>query len=163
MLSSVNALLIIKIIIILAGLAIFCMGFFYSKKDKGKLKLKRCSKQTYGHVTGFDDREKIIKTKKYTEYRNSYTYHRKKVITYYTPYVEFEDEEGNKYEMKYPYPIEKHFSINQKILIKYNPQNPYDFYISGDRKIQVFSTQAMAAGIIMIVAGILLLLNVIKI
>ena len=163
MLSSVNALLIIKIIIILAGLAIFCMGFFYSKKDKGKLKLKRCSKQTYGHVTGFDDREKIIKTKKYTEYRNSYTYHRKKVITYYTPYVEFEDEEGNKYEMKYPYPIEKHFSINQKILIKYNPQNPYEFYISGDRKIQVFSTQAMAAGIIMIVAGILLLLNVIKI
>ncbi len=163
MFNGSNAMLIIKILFIVAGILIFCFGFFTNKKDQGKLKIKRCSKETFGHVSGFDDRQKIIKQKKYTEYRNYNTYHRKKTVTYYAPYVKFVDENGEEYEIKYPYPIEKKLSNGQKIRIKYNPDNPYDFYISGDKHIQVFSTQAMAAGVLMSVLGILALIGVLKI
>lgn len=157
--QSFDAMLIIKILFILAGILIFSFGFFSNKKDKGRLKIKRCSKETFGHVSGFDDREKIIRQSKYTEYRNYNTMHRKKTITYYTPYIKFEDEEGNEYEIKYPYPIEKRLGNGQKIKVKYNPDNPYDFYVSGDRQIQVFSTQAMAAGILLFAFGIALIFN----
>jgi len=153
MLKSINASFLVEILFIIAGIIIFLFGFLNNKKDKGRLKIKRCSAETFGHITGFDDREKIVRQKKYTEYRTYNTYHRKKTVTYYTPYVKFEDTNGEEYEMKYPYPLEKHFSNGQKIKIRYNPNNPYDFYIAGDRNIQIFSTQAMAAGVVLFLIG----------
>ena len=162
MIKNIDAFLIVKLLFIIGGIIIFLMGFFYSKKDKNKLKIKRCTKQTLAHITGFDSEEKIIKTKKYTEYRNYNTYHRKKHTVYYTPYLKFETESGQTIETKYPYPLERHLSNGQNILVKYNPDNPYDFYISGDKKIQISSTQAMVAGITMIIFGIFLLLNLVK-
>ena len=157
-----DILLITKILFIVGGTCIFALGFINYKRDKGKLKIQRCSATTTGHITGFDDRDKIVKQKRYTEYRKYNTYHRKTTTTYYAPYVKFEDETGESYEIKYPYPIEKHFSNGQKVTIKYNPANPYDFYISGDGKIQVFSSQAIIAGLIMIAVGIALIFNLIQ-
>lgn len=153
----------VEALFLIGGFLIFIIGFCNKDKDRGKLKLKRCTKQTTAHITGFDDKEKIIKQKKYTEYRSYNTMHRKTTITYYTPYVEFEDESGQKYETKYPYPLERHLSNGQKINVKYNPENPYDFFICGDRKIKVASSQAMVAGVLMFLFGLALIFNIISI
>ena len=159
MLNGLNPTLLIEIIVFIGGILLFFYGLLTDKKDKGKLRIKRCSATAEGHITGFDDRDKIVKVKKYKEYRTYNTYNHKKVETFYAPYVKFQDENGNVYEEKYPYPLQRRLSNGQKINVRYNPSNPYDFYIAGDKKVQVFSTQAMFAGIILIAASILLVIN----
>ena len=159
MLSTLNSNLFLGFIVFLGGISLLLYGLITDKKDKGRLRIKRCNINAYAHISGFDDRDKIIKVKKYKEYRSYNTYNHKKTEIFYAPYVKFQDEKGNMYEEKYPYPLEKRLSDGQKVNIRYNPNNPYDFYIVGDKKVQIFSTQAIFAGLILIAAGILLLFN----
>lgn len=149
----------IYLVFIILGVLLTLYGFISYKKDKNRLLIKRCSAQTVGHVTGFDDSDKIVKVRRQTVYRESGTYYRKKKTFFYVPYVEFEDESGEKIEALYKRPLEKKLSTGQKINIKYNPKNPYEFIISGDRNVQIFSVQAIFLGILLIAGGIFLFVN----
>ncbi len=162
MLNNFNPGIFLEFLLIIGGAALLLYGLLTDKKDKGRLRIQRCSAKTDAHITGFDDRDKIIKVKKYKEYRSYNTFNSKKTEIFYAPYVKFQDEKGEIYEVKYPYPLERRLSNNQKISIKYNPNNPYDFYIVGDKKVQIFSTQAILLGAVLIISGILLLFNLFK-
>ena len=157
--NSDQTMVLLYFMFIIAGLLLAAYGLFSSKKDKNRLRIKRCTQQTTAHITGFDDREYIKKTKRYREYRSYNTITRKKTITYYAPYVEFEDMDGNKIEALYERPLQRRLSNGQKINIRYNPKNPYEFIISGDPSAKIFSSQAILTGLAMIVAGIFLLVK----
>ena len=148
-----NSLFIVKILCIVIGILLFVYGLLSNKKDKNRLRIKRCSVKTTAKVSGFDKNEKVVVKKSYREYSQYNTYNKKVTYTYHTPYITFEDENNETYDIKYSYPIKMKLKTGQNIDIRYNPENPYDFYICGDKKVQIFSSQAMMIGLILFAAG----------
>jgi hypothetical protein len=45
-------------------------------------------------------------------------------------------------------------SLGQNIKISYNPHNPYEIFIHGDKRMKVSSTTSIETGLILLVIGI---------
>ena len=144
------------LVMLLVGTLLIIYGLLSYKTDKNRLLILRCKSNTKATIIGFDDKEKIVKSKQYTEYSKYYTQKKYKKEVFYCPFLEFKDENGEKYQTKYKRPIERKLSVGQKIDIHYNEKNPYEFYIAGDKSIKIVSTQAIFAGAIIIILAFVL-------
>lgn len=159
---NIDTNLYFPIVLIIAGIIMIIFGLLTYRTDKVQLYLKRCSEQTTGVLDGFDDRIAIErKQKDYYHYDNK-TRLRNTYTTYTTPIVLFTALDGVQYRVTYIRPIEKRLSRGQKVNIKYNPKNPYEIVISGDKHFQVSSKMAIEFGIGFILAGIILLFKPFK-
>ena len=146
----------IPLIFIVAGIILILFGAMTYKNDKIQLYIKRCNKTTEATVDGFDDRKAIVRKKRDYYYYEKYAKTKHTVTTYTTPIFLFKAIDGEQYRVTYLRPIEKKLNIGQKMKISYNPENPYEIVVHGDKHMQVNSKTAIELGFIMFVAGIVL-------
>lgn len=144
----------IFIILIIGGILLILYGSITYHKDKVQLYVKRCTQQTQARIDGFDDEKKIVRKQRHYLYYEKYT--KAKLINkiYTTPIVLFQDRNGQEYRVTYLRPIEKKLNIGQKVNISYNPENPYEIIIKGDKHFKTNSKTAIETGLFLIIITI---------
>lgn len=152
-----GTLILIGLVLIGVGGVLFGLGIKGYGKDRTKLFIERCTKTANGVIDGFDD-NKILKrkTKDYYYYEK---YQRTKTITtsYYAPIVVFTDN-NIEYRATYFRPMEKALNRGQKVVVQYNPENPYEYIIKGDKYLTVNSRSSQNTGLGLLFFGIVLTL-----
>lgn len=157
------SLLIISMLFIGTGSIILYMGIKGFGKDRTKLFIKRCTEVADGIIDGFDDEKILIRKKRDYYYYEKYQKTKISNITYTAPIVKF-IVKNVEYRATYFRPMEKKLNINQKVKIQYNPENPYEYIIMGDKYLNVnsMSAQSTGAGLILLgICGILLACGII--
>lgn len=139
------------------GALLFALGVKGFGKDRSKLFMQRCTKVAEGVIDGFDD-TKVLKRKK-RDYYYYERYQRTKIntFTYYAPIVLFNDN-NVEYRATYFRPMEQKLNQGQKVKIQYNPENPYEYIIIGDKYLKANSQSAQTTGAMVFLLGIAVLL-----
>ena len=151
---SIEPKILISLLCFVGGMAMIIIGFLSRKNDKTQLYLKRCSEQTKAKIDGFDDLKSVQRRQREYYHSNLYTRTRLNTITYTTPILKFMASDGREYRVTYIRPIEKKLSLDQTVNISYNPENPYEVFIHGDKRMKVSSTMAIETGLILVIAAI---------
>ena len=149
--GNLNATIFIPVMLAILGIILIIFGALTYRTDKIQLYLKRCSEKTTAIIDGFDDRRAIERKKKDFYYYQKYTKALGTITTYITPIVLFTAIDGQQYRVTYLRPIEKQLSLGQKLNIAYNPENPYEIVIAGDKHMKVSSKAAIELGIGLII------------
>lgn len=152
-----NSTLIISFILMITGAFVLYMGIKGLGKDRTKLFIERCTKTADGIIDGFDDK-KVLK-RKTRDYYYYEKYQRTKTITttYMAPIVLFSDN-NVEYRATYFRPMEKKLNQGQKVKVQYNPENPYEYIIIGDKYLKANSMSAQSTGILLLLLGFFMLL-----
>lgn len=152
-----TSLFIISCMLMAAGTFILYMGIKGFMKDRTKLFIQRCTQEAEGVVDGFDD-SKIL-TRKKRGYYYYEKYQRTKIDTYiYTaPILKF-SARGVEYRASYFRPMERKLNIGQKFKIQFNPENPYEYIIIGDKYLKVNSMSGQTTGGFILILGFVLFL-----
>ena len=98
----------------------------------------------------------VRKNRDYYYYEN-YQKTKIKSVTYTAPIVKF-TADNVEYRATYFRPMEKKLNIGQKVNVQFNPENPYEYIIIGDRYLHTNSISAQSTGLLLIGLGIFLLL-----
>lgn len=151
-----DAKLILSIICFAGGALLLLLGFLTRKSDKTQLYKQRCKEQTKARIDGFDDRKYVQRKQRANYNYKQYTRTHVNTITYTTPIVRFHATDGKEYRVTYLRPIEKKLALDQIVDISYNPENPYEIIIHGDKRMKVSSVTSMEFGLIMLIAGVVI-------
>lgn len=149
--------IIISVLFIGFGAILLALGIKGFGKDRTKLFIKRCVKKTNGVIDGFDDEKQIIRKKRDYYYYEKYQRTKIKTITYDSPIVLF-NVDNVQYRATYFRPMEKNLNIGQKVEVQYNPENPYEYIIIGDRYLHTNSMSAQTTGLFLMILGIVVFL-----
>lgn len=152
-----SSFIIISLLIMCTGAFLLYMGVKGFGKDRTKLFINRCTETTSGTIDGFDDSNVLTRKKRGYYYYEKYQ--RTKIDTYiYTsPIVKF-TVKGIEYRATYFRPMERKLNIGQKFKIQYNPENPYEYIIIGDKYLKTNSMSAQSTGAFLLLLGFVVLL-----
>jgi hypothetical protein len=142
-----------SVVFIFMGLILFIYGAIGINKDRTRLFKKRCTKETVGILDGFDDEKILTRKVKDYYYYEKYSKIKTNTVVYTSPIFLFKVD-NEEYRATYFRPIEKKLKIGQKMNIQYNPENPYEYIVIGDKYLNVNSKSAQSTGIILILLGI---------
>lgn len=149
--------ILIPVVLIGMGALILAIGLKGLGNDRTKLFIKRCTKQTNGVIDGFDAEKALVRKNRDYYYYEKYQKTKIKSTTYTAPIVKF-TADNVEYRATYFRPMEKRLNIGQKVNVQFNPENPYEYIIIGDRYLHTNSMSAQSTGILLIALGIFLLL-----
>lgn len=150
-------LLLIGLLITCTGTLLLALGFKGFDKDRTKLFIERCTTVTDGIIDGFDDTKVLTRKKRDYYYYEKYQRTKITTLTYYAPVVLFSDK-NVEYRATYFRPMEKKLNQGQKIRIQYNPENPYEYIIVGDKYLKTNSQSAKTTGFFILILGVLMIL-----
>lgn len=150
-------LILIGLLLTGLGAVLLGLGLKGYGKDRTKLFIQRCTKTANGVVDGFDN-TKVLK-RKTRDYYYYEKYQRTKIITtsYYAPVIVFSDN-NVEYRATYFRPMEKAMNKGEKVVVQYNPENPYEYIIKGDKYLRTNSRSSQSTGLGLLVLGIVLTL-----
>lgn len=151
------SVIIISALFIGVGAILLALGIKGFGKDRTKLFIKRCTNKTNGIIDGFDDEKQIVRKKRDYYYYEKYQKTKIKTITYDSPIVLFKVNDVE-YRATYFRPMEKNLNLGQKVNVQYNPENPYEYIIIGDKYLRTNSMSAQSTGLFMIILGIVFFL-----
>lgn len=138
-----------QFIILLAGLVIILLGFFFYKRHRDLV--RNCTMQTTGEVIRMERQEEV-----HTETDNDGHTRRRTSVTYH-PVFQYTAGDRNIEKRSSAGSSHPQFNEGQSVTVMYDSANPERYYVVEDKTAGRFGIYCMAFGAVVLIIGVVAL------